>query len=308
MGWLGFAAMRGYLFGSLVAFVLGTGAFGCTSSQTSTALTAPAIAKCQVQVGSATTAFTADGGKGTLAVATTRDCTWSVSTSASWVAVASTSGQGEASVPYTVAANPVPISRAAEIAVSDATLQLNQAAAPCPFTVSPTSGSIGSAAGQLTVQLSTLAGCAWSATTDAPWLTIIAGASGNGNGAIGMSVAANTGPVRTAHMGAGNAVFTLTQGAAGSGPTPPPPTTPPPTTPPPTTPPPQTVSLSGTISGLSGACPAISFTVSSTPVFAISSTGYSGGKCNDLKNGKTVTVTGTVQADRRVLASLIALK
>jgi hypothetical protein len=109
-------------------------------------------------------------------------------------------------------------------------------------------------------------------------------------------------------MGAGNAVFTLTQGAAGSGPTPPPPTTPPPTTPPPTTPPPQTVSLSGTISGLSGACPAISFTVSSTPVFAISSTGYSGGKCNDLKNGKTVTVTGTVQADRRVLASLIALK
>jgi hypothetical protein len=306
MGWLGFAAMRGYVFGSLVAFALGAGAFGCTSSQTSTALTAPAIAKCQVQVGSPTTAFTADGGKGTLAVATTRDCTWSVSTNASWVAVASTSGQGEASIPYTVAANPVPISRAAEIAVSDATLQLNQAAAPCRFTLSSTSGSVGPAAGQLTVQLSTLAGCAWSATTDAPWLTIIAGASGNGNGAIGMSVAANTGPVRTAHMGAGDVVFTLTQGAAASGPTPPPPTTPPPTTPPPTTPP-QTVSLSGTISGLSGACPALSFTVSSTSVFAISSTGYSGGKCKDLRNGKSVTVTGTVQTDRRVLATLIDL-
>jgi hypothetical protein len=52
----------------------------------------------------------------------------------------------------------------------------------------------------------------------------------------------------------------------------------------------------------------VSFTVSSTPVFAIGSTGYSGGKCNDLKNGKGVTVTGTVQTDRRVLASLIALK
>jgi len=296
MGRLGFAAMRGDLFGSLVAFVLGAGAFGCTSSQTSTALTAPAIAKCQVQVGSATTAFTADGGRGTLAVATTRDCTWSVSTNASWVAVASTSGQGEASVPYTVAANPVPISRAAEIAVSDATLQLNQAAAPCRFTLSPTSGSAGPAAGQLTVQLSTLAGCAWSATTDAPWLTIIAGGSGNGNGAIGMSVAANTGPVRTAHMGAGGVVFTMTQAAA-SGPTPPPPTTPPP----------QTVSLSGTISGLSGACPALSFTVGSTSVFAISSTGYSGGKCKDLRNGKSVTVTGTVQADLRVLATFIDL-
>lgn len=308
MGGLGFTAMRRYVFGSVVAFVFGAGGLACTSSQTSTALTAPATAKCQVQVGSATTSFTADGGKGTLAVATTRDCTWSVSTNASWVAVAGTSGQGEASIPYTVAANPVPISRAAEIAVSDATLQLNQAAAPCPFTVSPTSGSIGSAAGQLTVQLSTLAGCAWSATTDAPWLTIIAGASGNGNGAIGMSVAANTGAARTAHMAAGDVLFTMTQSAAAAPPPAPAPPPPAPAPPPPAPPPPQTVSLSGTISGFSGACPAISFTVSSTSVFAISSTAYSGGKCSDLKNGKNVTVTGTVQADGRVLATLITVK
>jgi hypothetical protein len=105
-------------------------------------------------------------------------------------------------------------------------------------------------------------------------------------------------------MAAGDVLFTMTQSAAAA---PPPAPAPPPPAPAPP-PPPQTVSLSGTISGFSGACPAISFTVSSTPVFAISSTGYSGGKCNDLKNGKTVTVTGTVQADRRVLASLIALK
>jgi hypothetical protein len=43
-------------------------------------------------------------------------------------------------------------------------------------------------------------------------------------------------------------------------------------------------------------------------VFAISSTAYSGGKCSDLKNGKNVTVTGTVQADGRVLATLITVK
>ena len=66
-------------------------------------------------------------------------------------------------------------------------------------------------------------------------------------------------------------------------------------------------SLSGSISALSGQCPSLSFTVSATPVFAIGSTGYSGGKCKDLRNGDSVTVTGTVQADRRVLATLIEL-
>jgi hypothetical protein len=40
-------------------------------------------------------------------------------------------------------------------------------------------------------------------------------------------------------------------------------------------------------------------------VFAIISTGYPNGKCKDLKNGKAVVVTGTVQADRRVLATVI---
>jgi hypothetical protein len=248
--------------------------------------------KCQVQVGSPTTAFTADGGQGTLAVATTRDCAWSASTTANWVSLANTNGQGGASVPYTVAANTVPASRSAEITVSDATLQLNQAAAPCRFTLSPAIGSIGPAGGTLTTQLATLTGCAWTARTDASWLTLVAGGSGNTSAAITMSAAANNGGARSAHMIAAGLSFTVTQGAAGTGPAPEP------------TP---TVQLSGTLSGLSGQCPTISFTVNSTSVFAISSTTYSSGKCGDVKNGKSVTVTGAVQVDGRVLATLIAV-
>jgi hypothetical protein len=107
-----------------------------------------------------------------------------------------------------------------------------------------------------------------------------------------MSAAANNGGARSAHMIVAGLSFTVAQGAAG-------------TTPPPA--PPQTVQLSGTLSGLLGQCPTISFTVNSTSVFAVSSTAYSGGKCADLRNGRAVTVTGTVQADSRVLATLIAL-
>jgi hypothetical protein len=122
-------------------------------------------------------------------------------------------GQGEASVPYAVAANPVPVARAAQIAVSDATLQLSQDAAPCRFALSSSSASVVAAGGPVTVQLSTLAGCAWKAASDATWLTIGSGASGNTTATIGMSAASNTGAARTAHMTVGGLTFTVTQAA-----------------------------------------------------------------------------------------------
>src|SRR5207245_1522530 len=84
-----------------------------------------------------------------------------------WVALANTQGQGEASVPYTVSPNPVPVSRAAAIVVSDISLQLNQVAAPCRFAFSPSGASVQSAGGPITVQITTLTGWAWTAATDA---------------------------------------------------------------------------------------------------------------------------------------------
>ena len=278
--------MRRYVYGSIVACFLG-GVAGCTSSQTSTSVTAPISAKCQVQVGSPVTEFTSDGGRGTLAIATTRDCSWSVSTSANWVAVANAAGQGDASVPYTVAANPMAVARAAQIAVSDATLQLSQDAAPCRFTLSASSGSVAAAGGTLSAQLSTVTGCSWSATTDASWLTIPSGATGNATGTITMAAALNTGAARTAHMAAGGLTFTVTQLAA--------------------TAPPKPVQLSGPVAGLSGKCPTVSFKVGSTTVSTNTATVYSGGTCSNLINTKQVAVTGTPQADGSVLATLIVV-
>src|SRR5215467_4801158 len=278
--------MRRYVYGSIIACSLAGGVFGCTSSQTSTSVTAPISAKCQVQVGSPVTEFTADGGKGTLAIAATRDCSWSVSTSANWVAVANAAGQGDASVPYTVAANPMAVARAAQIAVSDATLQLSQDAAPCRFTLSASSGSVASAGGTLTAQLSTVTGCAWAAKSDAAWLTIPSGASGSATGTITMAAAQNTGAARTAHMTAGGLTFTVTQAAAAL---------------------PKTVQLNGPMTGLSGKCPTVLFQVTSTTVLTNSATVYSGGTCNSLNNTKQVAVTGTPQADGSALATLIVV-
>jgi len=281
--------------GSVFASVLAVSALSCTSSQTSTAITAPASAKCQVQVASAPAAFTADGGKGMLSVATTRDCAWSITTNANWVALANTQGQGEASVPYTVSANPVPVSRAAAIVVSDISLQLNQAAAPCRFAFSPSGASVPSAGGPITVQITTLTGCAWTAATDAAWLTLTSGASGNASGTIGMLVAANSGPARSAQMTAGGISYPVTQADGTPPPAPPPP-------PPPTLPP---TLLSGAVMALLRQCPGVSFLVSVTRVVASASTSSPNAQCQDLRNGKSVSVTGTVQPDLSVAATLI---
>jgi hypothetical protein len=293
--------MRRYVYGSIVACSLAGGAPGCTSSQTSTAVTAPAVAKCQVQVGSTTTSFTADGGRGTLSIATTRDCVWSITTDAGWVSMTGSGGQGDASVPYTVAANPVAVSRVAAINVSDASLQLNQAAAPCRYALSQSGTTIGAAGGSLSVQMNATTGCSWTAASDVAWVSVTSGASGSGVDTIGITIAANSGVARVGHVQAGGQVYTVSQTAA-SAPAPAPTPTP---TPPPAPPPPQTTQLSGTLSGLSGKCPSVSFVVSSKTVTTSGATAFTGNACKDLKNGRSTSVTGAVQLNGTVLAAIV---
>jgi hypothetical protein len=65
------------------------------------------------------------------------------------------------------------------------------------------------------------------------------------------------------------------------------------------------VELSGAISGKSGSCPAISFTVSSTKVTTSSSTHFEDTTCGALVNGNRVEVKGTKQSDGSVAATSV---
>src|SRR5207244_10788346 len=53
--------------------------------------------------------------------------------------------------------------------------------APCPPTVSPTSASFNYVGGTGSVSVTINAGCAWTATSNASWITSSSGASGTGN-------------------------------------------------------------------------------------------------------------------------------
>ena len=53
--------------------------------------------------------------------------------------------------------------------------------------------------------------CAWTATSNAPWLTIAAGASGTGSGPVSYNVGANTGTARTGTLTIAGQTFTVNQ-------------------------------------------------------------------------------------------------
>jgi hypothetical protein len=307
------------------AFALGAAVLLSACHSATTSVIGPSSDKCQVGVSNSAASFGADGGPGSITISTTRDCTWSVEADASWVSIAGAkSGQGDASVAYAVAPNPVPVPRSGSIAVGSEKIQLSQAGAPCRFDLSRTRDSIGSAGGPLTLGVTTMAGCVWSATSDAVWVGVVSGQTGNASGTVGLSVAPNAGATRVGIVNIGGQTYTVTQDAAPPptptppppAPTPPPapapppspappaPTPPPapapkpPAPPPPPPPPPPPVVISihfdATVSALSGRCPSVSFTGGVHKVVTNSDTDYKHGRCSDLSNGDHVTVDGTV--------------
>lgn len=195
----------------------------CTSTQTSTI--SPSASRCVVTVTNSIDTAPPSGGAGTLAITAARDCPWAASNGAAWIAItSSSSGQGDGSVEYRVAANSEPVPRSATIDVNNAAATIIQEAAECRFTVSPPATTVDATGGAVAIHVQASAACPWTATTDASWVRVTAGASGKGDGSVAVAVDANDGPARSARLLVAEATVTVTQGdGVPSAPPPPPP-------------------------------------------------------------------------------------
>ena len=143
---------------------------GCDSKTTSEVTTAPTPAKCQLTVAGPPNVV-ADGGTGTISVTAQPECAWTVSTQASWLSQFSpASGQGNGTVAFRAEPNPAPSTREAEIVVNDSQLRVMQEAAPCRFSLAPETQSVAASASNVSVSISVLNGCAWTARSNAEWL------------------------------------------------------------------------------------------------------------------------------------------
>ena len=71
------------------------------------------------------------------------------------------------------------------------------AGAPCSYSLSANNQSFSSSGGPGSVNVVTTSGCAWTATSNANFVSITSGASGTGNGTVSYTVAANTSTARS---------------------------------------------------------------------------------------------------------------
>ena len=156
----------------------------------------------------------ASASSSTVAVSAASGCAWTASTQTSWITVTSgASGNGNGQVGYSVAANPSTTGRNGSITIGGQTFAVTQAGQTCTYAIAPVSASVPADATTSTVSVDTLAGCNWTATSSAAWISVTSGGSGTGDGTVGFSVAANTALAsRTGALTIGGQTFTVTQG------------------------------------------------------------------------------------------------
>src|SRR5918993_1600581 len=188
---------------------------GCGRSS-STNVVGPTPSKCTVSVTNTTPEVPAAGGGGALTVNAQRECVWSARADASWIALSGTSGQGAATVNYTVGANPNGTPRRGHVIVSEQNLEIVQAAAPCRYAVTPSTVEADAAGGEVRVTLTAPGGCTWRARSDASWVSRTAPDEGSGSATVRLTVAPNPGELRRGTVTIGGATVQVRQAASGA--------------------------------------------------------------------------------------------
>src|SRR5581483_2310953 len=110
----------------------------CQSSSTSVTSPSPAAdaSRCAVTATAGSPTMDASGGSGMVSVVVSRECSWAAKSTVDWITLtASTSGQGNGTVPYSVAANAVVSARQGQIVVNSDPVTIQQAAAACMFRI-----------------------------------------------------------------------------------------------------------------------------------------------------------------------------
>jgi hypothetical protein len=145
-----------------------------------------------------------------VAVSAPAGCSWTAASQAPWITVRD-SGAGAAQV--TVAAN-TGDARTGTVSIAGRTLTVTQAAAPraaCAYSVRPRSVKVGSRGGLLQLDVQTSRECAWTAAPDVPWIRVVSGGSGSGDGAVTLLIARNDGSKREGRVTIGTEAVTVEQ-------------------------------------------------------------------------------------------------
>jgi hypothetical protein len=197
-----------------------------TITQAGVSAPAPPAPSCNPTISPTSQSIAAAGGAGTtVTVSAPSTCRWTASSGVSWIAIGSgASGTGNGTVTFTVAAN-TGAERTGTLTIAGRTFTVTQGGtssptpppppppAPCSYSISPRNDNAPVLGDTGTVEVSTTSGCAWTAASNASWISVTSGASGTGNGRVTYVVLANVGGSRSGTLTIAGQTFTVSQAA-----------------------------------------------------------------------------------------------
>lgn len=155
---------------------------------------------CEFRLSSIHETVDGSGGQRTVRVeASSAQCGWSAIADVSWITlVEGRTGTGSGNVVFEVAPAAGPI-RTGTLTIAGQTVTIRQGS-DCTYATGVMTISMSPSGGRAEVPVLAPPGCGWSATAQAPWIVIIGGQTGAGNGAVVFHVEASDGPPRTGSL------------------------------------------------------------------------------------------------------------
>ena len=179
-------------------------------------------ANCTISVNPTSAAFHAAGGFDIVSVTASNGCAWTATNNDSFITInAGSSGSGNGTVAYTVAANTSTNEQVGTMTIAGQTFTVTESGTTnsggCTYTLSATSVSLPAKGGTKTVKVKAKGtSCSWTAVSNEDFITIIAGASSSGNGTVDFSVSGNTNTAtRSGMITIAGQTFTVKQAAGG---------------------------------------------------------------------------------------------
>ena len=152
----------------------------------------------------------AAGNRYTFSITTAANCAWTAATDVTWADVAPGSGQGNATPALTVAPHTERDARTLTVTINGLRIPITQHIVPCTYTLDRTAFDEGAQGGGIVVALTTLGGCAWTASASEGWIAVRT-PSGAGSTAVTFELAPNLGDVRHAFLTVAGQQVNVTQ-------------------------------------------------------------------------------------------------
>src|SRR5439155_25623641 len=130
-------------------------------------------------------------GSGSVTVSAGTGCSWTPSSNAGWLTCTPANGTANGTLTWSVTANTNTSPRTGTLTIAGQTFSVTQDAAPCSYSISPTSAKPATGAGSGSVTVTAGTGCNWTASSSATGGLTSTPGSGTGNGTQSYSVTPN---------------------------------------------------------------------------------------------------------------------